>query len=282
MSRGVKKSLLFLAVLTVLLAPLSFFLYRSNQRLQNEGDVRSRRLNELMNIETITDEELEDLNARYLWSLSKYGKVRNLYLFSQSVKDALEEEELAVLRYSRRVRKDENYIEFTLSGNVENFFSFLKKFSQESQAFKIPFFTIDARDNGAQITFLIGFDRLNEELIPDLSLIEGGVWSGDSALKERMTAESLARIFYLPAPPAKVSAPPVVEIPEEEISTPPDRLRFQYVGKVGTREGVRFYMKELKSNRIITVPSNGWQLLEQTDTSIRFGYNESVYEVPLL
>ena len=70
--------------------------------------------------------------------------------------------------------KDENYIEFTLSGNVENFFSFLKKFSQESQAFKIPFFTIDARDNGAQITFLIGFDRLNEELIPDLSLIEGG------------------------------------------------------------------------------------------------------------
>ena len=97
-----------------------------------------------------------------------------------------------------------------------------------------------------------------------------------------MTAESLARIFYLPAPPAKVSAPPVVEIPEEEISTPPDRLRFQYVGKVGTREGVRFYMKELKSNRIITVPSNGWQLLEQTDTSIRFGYNESVYEVPLL
>ena len=105
MSRGVKKSLLFLAVLTVLLAPLSFFLYRSNQRLQNEGDVRSRRLNELMNIETITDEELEDLNARYLWSLSKYGKVRNLYLFSQSVKDALEEEELAVLRYSRRVRE---------------------------------------------------------------------------------------------------------------------------------------------------------------------------------
>ncbi len=281
MIRGIRGLLLFPVLLTVILVPVSFILYRNNQRLQRACDDRTRRLEELMNIETISPEDLDDLKTRYLWSLSKYGRERNLYLFSQSVKDALEDKGLSVLRYSRRVQKDETYIEFTLEGDVKYYFRFLKSFYQESRAFKIPYFTIDLRDKGAQITFLIGFDSINEELVSDLPLTEGIEWSDSANLKERMNPESLARIFYIPKKPEAV--PVVREEPVLEVIPPsPDRFRFQYVGKVGTPEGVKYYMKELNSNRIITVPSEGWTLLEQKGTSIRFGYDESVYEVPLL
>ncbi|MDC7220192.1 MAG: hypothetical protein PQJ59_09640 [Spirochaetales bacterium] len=265
------------AIPLFLLLLFSFYLKGEQKRLEQVIGRKKRELIQLREVQAVDESDILAMETNYLWGLSRYRKEKNINLFSQSVKEELLDQGLTLIRYQKQNEREEDFIEFTVEGRPLYFFNFLERFTVKSQAFTVPRFSLTMEEGHCRITFLIGLDVINEDLASDLPLTEGYEWSEEIGLTERESPYQLERLFY--TPPVKRVVRSVPEEPAPVVQT--EKLDFQYVGKVSLDGNDKYYLKEKGKNKIYTVPSLDFSLIEVDRTQLLFMHNDRKYEVGL-
>jgi hypothetical protein len=177
----------------------------------------------------------------------------------------------------REVQSEEgSFLEFTLTGEPENFLTFLEN---PLSPIRIFYFTLNAQRSS--ITMGIAPARLPDNISPPPGFANHIVTSAPPAAQR--TPRELAALFYRPP----VTITPVRVGPQiAPVEQPLLKDRLSYIGRVKTKEsGENYGFKEAATGKIIlvnlleTVNNQGWALKGEEDERFLLAHENNLYEV---